>query len=601
MYYRALALALLLSAGCGDDDGGNHAQPPPQQLAWTVATDTVGDALMVTPHTALEGKSMYAVIATTAIRTAGGQPVSPSADFAAAIGVAQPGANAATALYSANLGSADNPYPDARLVRDDGTVRIPDRYLLRGLPTSAAAELPRQILRRGADRLETLDGYSTTGPIRIALSESADLSTVDASSLFLVKRADGGTDLAGLIAIAGSLGIADDEIAIAFSFPTQSIEDDLVAVQALLRDRAGNGGELVDIVDRDPDDDLELGVFDRDDDQYAAFLDDSPDVDRVVSGLVASPDFRDDDGVWVASRVRGESPAPENDLHFLLTLPRNAAPPYPVVLVQHGFGGDNGTVLGLGQLLAAEGLAAIGINAVSHGRRGSALDLLRARPFIARDIFRQTIADQMAVLRAIEAGVDVDDDGSVDLDAEQMSFIGISLGGLLGASLVAVEEILPTAVLNVAGGRIAFLGQTVGLRDLVQGELAEEVGLAQEDPVFQTYISRLLESGQHAMDPVDGLNYARRWFLEPFPGAEPHNVLLQEGIGDELVTNESTEALAAAGGLVANTEMDDPAGVSGLWRFEPPGGHGILARDDVRRQAAVFLASNGTRIIDPGS
>jgi hypothetical protein len=68
-----------------------------------------------------------------------------------------------------------------------------------------------------------------------------------------------------------------------------------------------------------------------------------------------------------------------------------------------------------------------------------------------------------------------------------------------------------------------------------------------------------------------------------------------------LVDNESTEALALAGGLVANTPMSDAAGVSGLWRFDPPGGHGILARPDVLAQALRFLISDGTEIIDPST
>ena len=76
-------------------------------------------------------------------------------------------------------------------------------------------------------------------------------------------------------------------------------------------------------------------------------------------------------------------------------------------------------------------------------------------------------------------------------------------------------------------------------------------------------------------------------------------MLLQEGIGDTLVDNENTEALAKAAGMIANTPMSDAAGVSGLWRFDPPGGHGILARDDVQHQAIVFLTSDGTEIIDP--
>jgi len=54
-----------------------------------------------------------------------------------------------------------------------------------------------------------------------------------------------------------------------------------------------------------------------------------------------------------------------------------------------------------------------------------------------------------------------------------------------------------------------------------------------------------------------------------------------------------------AGGLIANTPVRDQDGVSGLWRFDPPGGHGILGRADVQAQAFGFLGSNGTEIIDP--
>ena len=40
-------------------------------------------------------------------------------------------------------------------------------------------------------------------------------------------------------------------------------------------------------------------------------------------------------------------------------------------------------------------------------------------------------------------------------------------------------------------------------------------------------------------------------------------------------------------------------GVSGLWRFDPPGGHAIFERPDVRAQALAFLRSDGTDIVDP--
>ncbi len=597
---RILAAAILAIAGaCSDADLGSPS-PPGSPVAWTVERDSFGDAIRITPATALNGGSVYGVIATTAIQDGTGGALGRSGAFSERAGLATATPTGPIALYQDDPAAVGNPYPEERLVRPDGTIQVPDRYVMRGVGDSAKLEAARIALRRGANQLEKLRGFSTTAPIRIALSAPTDLATVTPETLILFERADGGLDLEGLLRAGEALGIAREDVAIGFSFPTQLIEDDLVSVQAALRARSETLDEQVSFADDDPTDDLALGVFDADDPEFSDFLRDATSVDRVAVGLVTSPDFRGADGIWNAAWVSGAEPAPENELDFLLTLPAQGSPPYPVVLLQHGFGGDNGLVLELGPALAEFGVASIGINAVSHGRRGSPLDLLRARPFRARDIFRQSIADQMAVLRAIEAGVDVDGDGSPDLDRSRMSYLGISLGGMLGATLVAVEEILPAAVLNVAGGRVAFLGQSVGLRGLVSGELSAEVGLTIDDPDFEIYLQRTLETGQHAMDPVDGLNFARRWFREPFDGVAPHRVLLQEGIGDELVDNASTEALAVAGGLVADTPMSDPGGVSGLWRFDPPGGHGILARDDVQAQAFRFLESEGTEIIDPG-
>ena len=58
--------------------------------------------------------------------------------------------------------------------------------------------------------------------------------------------------------------------------------------------------------------------------------------------------------------------------------------------------------------------------------------------------------------------------------------------------------------------------------------------------------------------------------------------------------------LAYAGGARnAADAASDPAGVSGHWIFQPPGGHGIFDRTDVQEQAATFLASGGTELIDP--
>ncbi len=597
--YIVWVAATLGMLACSSDDNGPVVAATP--IAWTVQTDTVGDALMISPVTPLRGASVYAVVVTSGIRSADGTNFGPSTDFAAFIGRQSPLPGGPTASYSNDLDSPANPYPDARLSRSDGSVRLPDRFVLRGMPTGPDAEEARRVLRNSANQVETIRGFSTTAPVRIAFSAPPDITTVRPDTVLFFRREDGATDIDGLLRASEALGVRREDIATGFSFPTQPIEDDLLAVQALLRDRALTITDPVQLFDNDLTDNRPRGVFGPEDPEFASFFEESPDVGTVVAGLIESPDFRNADGVWVDSLIAGETRAPLSQLDFLLILPASGEPPFPVVMVQHGFGGDNGTVLELAQLLAEQGLAAIGINAVEHGNRGNPLSLLRARPIVARDLFRQTIADQMAVLRAIEVGIDIDDDGQIELDPTRMSYIGISLGGMLGASLVAVEEILPTAVLNVAGGRVAFLGEAPDLRNLVQGELAAEVGLDREDPIFRVYIQRILELGQHGIDAADGSNFARHWFLEPFPGHQPHSVLLQQGIGDGLVTAESTATLANAGGLETNTPVSDPSGVSGLWQFDPPGGHGIIGRDDVQRQAAHFLATGGTEIIDPAN
>jgi hypothetical protein len=200
-------------------------------------------------------------------------------------------------------------------------------------------------------------------------------------------------------------------------------------------------------------------------------------------------------------------------------------------------------------------------------------------------------------VRALQAGIDVDGDGVSEVDAHGLGYLGVSLGGIIGSTFIAVEPSVQTAVLNVTGGRVAFLGNNPGVRPIYTGFLAGQAQLDVASPEFEVFLQRMLEIGQQALDPADPLDYARRWRLEPFAGFAPRRVLMQEGIGDQLVSNESSEAVAAAAGLRGDEAMNDPGGVAGLWRFEPPGGHGIFDRDDVRDQAIRFLASAGTEII----
>lgn len=552
-------------------------------------------ALLLTPDRALRGASVYAVVLTTAVRDSGGAPLRAAPDFALARGVPElPGAGP-TALFDADPTADGNPYPDGRLVSGSGVI-IPDRIARRGLADVPELAPARAALRQAADAIGAAGDFSTTAPIRIALSSSVDLATVDPTSVLLVRRSDGVLALEPLLAQLERQGLPRAQVALAISFPTERIEDDLLAARGRLDERGGI--ERVSFVDPDPDDDLAIGIFAGTAGPYRDFLAANPAVAAVARGVYPAPDFRGPDGLFDPAALAGTAAPRIAMLDFLLTVPRGDGP-HPLVVVQHGFAGDQSFVLSVAGLLAQHGLAAIGIDAVSHGRRGSPLDLLRATALQTRDLFRQTVVDQLALVRALRNGVDVTGDGHSDLVAEPISYLGVSLGGIIGSVFIALEPTVNAAVLNVAGGRVAFLGDNPGTRPIYQAALAEQAALPVGDPRFEVFIQRMLTLGQQALDPADPLNFARRWRADPLPGNAPRRVLLQEGIGDLLVSNESTEALAAAGGLIAQTPQRDQRGVSGLWRFDPPGGHGILSRDDVRRQAVEFLFSGGTEIVAP--
>jgi hypothetical protein len=490
-------------------------------------------------------------------------------------------------------------------VRGDGTIRIPDHVAWGAVdaadPALAAA---RADLRAAADGLERLDGFSPVQPIQVALSRPVDLATVTPATVLVFPFGPGQQtfDLDRLLRSIRPFGIRKRDIALATMFPTVDVEAGHQALRSRLRSIAASSpiGAILD--DPNPADDLPIGVFGPGSPEYGAYLTANPDVSRIVAGLFPSREFRGPDGLFDPARLDGTAPPPVVLLNFVLTLPAAGAPPYPVVVFQHGFGGSNGQVLTrVGPALARHGLATIGIDAASHGRRGSPIDLLTGSASQLRDLFRQTNADQMALVRMLEHGVDVDGDGAHDLDASRIGYLGISLGGLTGGPLVAVESSITAAVLNVMSGRTALNGLNEGTRPIYATFLADRVGLPADSAAFETYLLQSVALGQHGADAADSLNFARRWWLDPFPSTPRRRVLVQEGVGDALVWNVLTEELAMVAGLPTNVAQSDADGVAGHWIFDLPGGHGIFERTDVQDQAGRFLASGGTELAAPAA
>ena len=53
--------------------------------------------------------------------------------------------------------------------------------------------------------------------------------------------------------------------------------------------------------------------------------------------------------------------------------------------------------------------------------------------------YRQTVADLMQLVRVVQVGVDVNGDGSWDLDGDRIYYHGVSAGARIGTVFVALE------------------------------------------------------------------------------------------------------------------------------------------------------------------
>jgi hypothetical protein len=258
-------------------------------------------------------------------------------------------------------------------------------------------------------------------------------------------------------------------------------------------------------------------------------------VGQVAFGKYSSPDYEVHD---VHSPVYGLQPRESippvatrtgepvvqrsNDVYFNLFLPSGPEPDggWPVAIFGHGVSENKNTgPLSVATTMAAHGIATITINASGSGygaggtltvtekdgtsvtfpaggrsidQNGdamigstegqSAMELrsdgkLRPSILLSRDGLRQTVADLMQLVREIQVGMDVNDDGIRDLDPSRISYFGQSLGGIYGTDFLAVEPDVHAGVPVVPGGSYVELGRLSPIFRTVAGQL-----LAQREP-----------------------------------------------------------------------------------------------------------------------
>jgi hypothetical protein len=337
-------------------------------------------------------------------------------------------------------------------------------------------------------------------------------------------------------------------------------------------------------------------------------------VGRIAYGSFRSPDYETAGKFIPATGTLTGHPQAQgsNTLTFQLFLPAGPKPPggWPVAIFGHGFTDSMyGAPWTVASVFASRGLATVSINVVGHG--GGPLGTLTVTPTGGtavtipaggrgidqdgngtidstegssaapprtvignRDGLRQTVIDIAQLVREIQVGMDVEGDGSVDLDATRIYYSGQSFGGIYGTILLGVQPDIAAGVPNVAGGSITEVARLGVFRPLTGIALAtrvpslfngnpndqtftsfnENIPLRNLPPVVNTVpgamaIAQVLdrfEWVQQAGNPVAYAPYIRK---QPLPGHAPKPVLFQFAKGDQTVPNPTTTAILRAGDL----------------------------------------------------
>ena len=264
-----------------------------------------------------------------------------------------------------------------------------------------------------------------------------------------------------------------------------------------------------------------------------------------------------------------------------------------------------------------------------------------------RDAMKQTAIDHMVLARAIQLGMDLDGDGAPDLDADRMYYLGWSLGTQFGAPLVALEPAFRASVLNAMSGPQIHLQLLGNQRDIVGRALAgripslinvggivfnENFPLRDQPPLVNTVagaiaIQEYVDRNEWAMQSGEPVAYAVH--LRTFPRSDDDNdhdddddeddarvrgVLIQMAKGDQTSPNPAGSRVIRAGGLEAYTTYyrhdlacaANPCTTAARKNPHPFLTQGVITDSyfaaisrGAQEQAAQFLASDGLVVIHP--
>ena len=321
-------------------------------------------------------------------------------------------------------------------------------------------------------------------------------------------------------------------------------------------------------------------------DELKLFFNNFSYIDFHALGTVDSPQFfqRFDskgkqlpltDQVWRLDPESGKAYTRHEGVNFWLFVPKHRKGPAPVAIFVHGHGSTKFDAMNFAGFLARQGIATLGIDAVSHGvdidegllglvsalfaanslegmgkgiiagraldqnadgKPDSGVDFWTAYIFHTRDVVRQTTVDIMQICRTLasfdgtrtwrydangdgkdDLAGDFDGDGTVDIGGSApIHMVGGSLGGIMTSLVAGLEPKIETGVSIIAGGVLGEIGTRSslgGVRDAMVLRMMGPLMLVRDGFVYQAF-PNLVDYKEVKVGPIAALTPGKIAVLE---------------------------------------------------------------------------------------
>ncbi len=294
---------------------------------------------------------------------------------------------------------------------------------------------------------------------------------------------------------------------------------------------------------------------------------------RRISGTITTPHYLEST-YPPTSMTRDDVGNPKfnfmNEVIFTLTIPMSSAEnsqPAPLVVLGHGFLGDGeGMVSGFRGWANQSGVATIGADFKGWSSDGDfdavTFGLMNVNYLQHQsERLQQSVINHLAMIRTIK-GVCSDlpefyHNGTNLVDTSDVDYMGVSLGGIRGPSMLSLIPEMDRGVLWVAGSSFSFIAERS--TQYTQFEELFSSSLAYESTMDRSILIALMQSMWDTTEPETYLPF-REGGLEG--ELHPYEILYLVSINDAQVTTLSADRASRTSGIpVLSNSTHHPEGL----------------------------------------